>query len=217
MQAVIRICKGEAESLYFAIRSVTSGVSRRAPAAPSESNPSLVDANVLVVDDDPLVRRLFIDVMEDEGYAVRGACNGREAIEECERQLPDLLLLDLMMPVLDGYAVLEEIDLRGMASFPVVLVTGNANITSGLSDRISDTLRKPVDLDDLCQAATHALDIGRQRGIRPACTLTSASGSGTHAPRRERARAPYVAGFAVLLPPPVTRCGRSCGSARQTN
>lgn len=116
-------------------------------------------ADVLVVDDDQLVRSLFTDVMRDEGYAPREACNGREALEECERQLPDLLLLDLRMPVLDGYEVLRELDLRGWPPFPVILVTGNAIIASGLSARITASLRKPVDLDDLCEAAIRALGL----------------------------------------------------------
>lgn len=117
----------------------------------------MVHPNVLVVDDDPSIRRLFIDIMEDEGYVTRGACDGREALAELDRELPDLLLLDLRMPVLDGFDVLRELDLRGLPSFPVIVITGNAIVTSGLSARITDTLRKPVDLEDLCLAATRAL------------------------------------------------------------
>lgn len=113
--------------------------------------------DVLVVEDDPSVRKLFMDLMEDEGYSARGACNGWEALEECERQLPDLVLLDLRMPELDGYSMLKEIDRRGWPPFPVVVVSGNATIANGLGSRVTDALQKPVDLDVLCQAAMRAL------------------------------------------------------------
>lgn len=51
----------------------------------------------------------------------------------------------------------EEIDLRGLPAFPVLLVTGNANIPSDDSARVTEVLRKPVDLDDLCRAVTRAV------------------------------------------------------------
>ncbi len=119
----------------------------------------MASTSVLIVDDEDLIRRLVMNVMEDEGYVVRGARNGREAIDECARHLPDLVLLDLRMPVLDGYSALAEMDRLGLPGFPVIVVTGNANFSCDFSARVTDVLRKPFDLDHLCRAVRHALGV----------------------------------------------------------
>lgn len=114
--------------------------------------------DVLVVDDDELVRRLLIDLMRDEGYTARGASNGRDALEECERRLPELLLLDLAMPVLDGYEVLRELDQGDWPRFPIIVVSGNSDVSRSLSPRVAAVLRKPVDLVPLCREVKFALE-----------------------------------------------------------
>src|SRR5436190_5778708 len=63
---------------------------------------------VLVVDDEPDVRNTVAMILEDEGYRVVTARDGREALNKVRSQLPDAILLDLMMPVLDGAGFLRE-------------------------------------------------------------------------------------------------------------
>jgi CheY-like chemotaxis protein len=67
---------------------------------------------VLVVDDDATIRESVTALLEDEGYLVAQAANGLEALECLERQLPKVVLLDLRMPVMDGWEFVEELRTR---------------------------------------------------------------------------------------------------------
>jgi threonine synthase len=80
---------------------------------------------VLVVDDTPDARRLILRILQSQGeYTIFEANNGREAIELAKRELPDLLILDLMMPEMDGFAVLDALKSDPQtAPIPVVVVT----------------------------------------------------------------------------------------------
>lgn len=79
---------------------------------------------VLVADDDPVVVDLVRQLLEEDGFSVRSAVNGQEALDEIARQRPDVLLLDLMMPVMDGFETLQRLrqnpDTRDL---PVVVIT----------------------------------------------------------------------------------------------
>jgi len=87
---------------------------------------------ILVVDDDASLRDITRKVLEQAGYIVSTANDGREGLELMERELPSLLILDLEMPVLDGAATLKQIR-ETWGSVPVIVHTGQA--TSGLMDR----------------------------------------------------------------------------------
>lgn len=81
-------------------------------------------ARVLVVDDDPAVRKLVGDMLRAEGAEVTEAGGGREAVEYLAREAPDLIVLDLMMPDTDGFAVVESVRARpGMEAVPILVVT----------------------------------------------------------------------------------------------
>jgi two-component system cell cycle response regulator DivK len=82
---------------------------------------------ILIAEDNAVNRELLRELLEGRGYSVDEACNGKEALEKLAQSLPDLLLLDLGMPVLDGFATLAKIreDPR-MASLPVLAVTAYA-------------------------------------------------------------------------------------------
>jgi CheY-like chemotaxis protein len=101
---------------------------------------------ILVIDDEPDVRDGLAEALRSEGYAVRTAGNGEEALRELRGGLVGLILLDLMMPVMDGWQFrqAQKRDPR-LASIPVVVVTA-----SGADFRDADAvLRKPFDLADL--------------------------------------------------------------------
>ena len=83
-------------------------------------------APVLVVDDDAAIRSAVRDVLESAGIAVETATNGADALEKVSRQRPRLVLLDMRMPVLDGWGFACALRERGLA-LPVVVMTAAAD------------------------------------------------------------------------------------------
>jgi CheY-like chemotaxis protein len=83
-------------------------------------------APVLVVDDDAAIRSAVRDVLESAGIAVETATNGADALEKVSRQRPRLVLLDMRMPVLDGWGFASALRERGLA-LPVVVMTAAAD------------------------------------------------------------------------------------------
>lgn len=108
--------------------------------------------DVLVVDDDPGIRQMLIDLLGAEGYQVAGARNGSEALRHLrEHQGSFLLLLDLMMPEMDGYAVLQALhrDPDTRARCRVVMMSASERLAQGGMDGADGALPKPFDLMDL--------------------------------------------------------------------
>jgi CheY-like chemotaxis protein len=82
-------------------------------------------ARILVVDDETIVRQLFAKVLQNAGHDVALAANGREALSHMETRRPDLVLLDLVMPVMDGMAFLRVLRRRPeWKDVPVIVVSG---------------------------------------------------------------------------------------------
>jgi CheY-like chemotaxis protein len=82
---------------------------------------------VLVAEDNAVNRELLRELLEARGYAVSEACDGQEALRMIEQTHPDILLLDIGMPVLDGFAVIRKIrENPGLATLPVLAVTAYA-------------------------------------------------------------------------------------------
>ena len=81
---------------------------------------------VLVVDDDAAIREAVRDVLESEGIAVETAANGADALEQVGRHRPRLVLLDMRMPVLDGWGFASALRDRGL-TLPVVVMTAAAD------------------------------------------------------------------------------------------
>jgi CheY-like chemotaxis protein len=100
--------------------SVMARQAREWPVAPVRATA----ARVLVVDDDRDIRELLVELLGGEGYLVSSAADGRQALLEAHAHRPDVILLDLMMPVMDGWqfraAQLEDPDL---AEVPVVVIS----------------------------------------------------------------------------------------------
>jgi len=110
---------------------------------------------ILVVDDDELLRASIADVLEDEGYVVRRAANGAQALTELgATDAPSMILLDLRMPVMDGYEFrVRQLEDARIAQIPVVALTADASVdanTRGLHFALA--LKKPLRLDDLLNA-----------------------------------------------------------------
>jgi CheY-like chemotaxis protein len=83
---------------------------------------------ILVVDDDQLMHRLFQHHFERAGYQMISAMTGREAIDMAARELPQLIVMDIMMPDMDGLAALRELKkCDATKSIPVIMITANAS------------------------------------------------------------------------------------------
>ncbi|MCW2725674.1 MAG: two-component system response regulator [Frankiales bacterium] len=84
-------------------------------------------SKILVIDDDPAVRRLVQDVLELEGFEVATAADGFAGLRQIEVDRPDCVVLDVMMPGLDGHEVLDRIRRGGGSHLPVVMLTAAAD------------------------------------------------------------------------------------------
>jgi CheY-like chemotaxis protein len=110
-------------------------------------------AKVLIVDDEPFNVDVLQQELEDLDYQIITASNGQEALDKIRSQQPDLVLLDLMMPVLDGFAVLSEIkadnDLRNIPVIIVSAANDSKSVVKGIKQGADDYITKPVDADHL--------------------------------------------------------------------
>ena len=105
--------------------------------------------HILVVDDDPAIRNVVADILEMSNYAVRMATNGLEALNEIRKFPPAVVLLDLMMPVMDGWEFLRR--LRDEPVSVPVAVMSAARDAGAVSDELGAQafLPKPFELDDV--------------------------------------------------------------------
>ena len=115
-------------------------------------------STILVLDDDPAVRRLLEVLLRSHGYEVVAAADVQSALAQCRLQLPDLMIVDLMLPIEDGEKFLREFHRRWrQANVPVGLLsasTARARIAEELA--VAATLGKPFFSADLVElVATH--------------------------------------------------------------
>jgi CheY-like chemotaxis protein len=110
---------------------------------------------VLVAEDNPTNRELLRELLEIRGYAVVEACNGQEALAMVEQSPPDILLLDIGMPLLDGFAVVRKLrESPRLVSLPVVAVTAYAmqgDREKMMNSGFDGYLSKPVNSSSLAQ------------------------------------------------------------------
>jgi DNA-binding response OmpR family regulator len=111
---------------------------------------------ILVIEDEPQMRKNILTILEMEGFEGLGAENGRLGLEMIRAHLPHLILCDVMMPELDGYAVLKELRADpAIAEIPFLFLTAKgerADFRAGMNLGADDYLTKPVVLDDLLSA-----------------------------------------------------------------
>ena len=108
------------------------------------------ERSILVVDDDPDMRALVAELLGRAGHDVRQAENGREGLRELFRRAPDLIVLDVSMPELDGWATLERI--REVSDVPVLMLTaqsGELEKVRGLRGGADDYVGKPFGRQEL--------------------------------------------------------------------
>jgi urea transport system substrate-binding protein len=105
--------------------------------------------DILIIDDDPAILATVAEILHDEGYNVRAAGNGMEGLAALEQQLPALILLDMRMPVLDGWGFVRALRERGL-QVPFVVLTA-AQDARRWAQEVGATgfLAKPFDLAEL--------------------------------------------------------------------
>lgn len=114
------------------------------------------DVRVLVIDDEPDIRATVSAMLEIEGYDVDEAANGADALHAIEARPPDLILLDMRMPVLDGWGFASELRRRGHRT-PIVVMTAARDAAHWAAEVAAAAfVAKPFGLDDLITAVERA-------------------------------------------------------------
>jgi two-component system response regulator MprA len=116
--------------------------------------------DILVVDDDPIIVEMLSDLLAFEGYAVRGAGNGLEAMETILADRPALVLLDLQMPYMSGAELLDALSRSVFADLPVIIITASPLEAQRVAlDTNVACMTKPLDLDALLAGIAAALRV----------------------------------------------------------
>ncbi|MFH0785789.1 MAG: response regulator [Pseudomonadota bacterium] len=196
-------------------------VVRTVPTPRVSSAPSISAGKktILVVEDSPTSRKVISMLLERKGYAILQAVNGTEALQRCEETIPDLVLLDVMLPDMSGYEVLSRLrQSQRFAEMPVVMLTGKSKPSDrqkGLFHGSNEYLTKPFDPAKLLAVLEKYLDQPNaiqavaapavERKVEPATQVITKPASASVAPAKavavksETAR-PAVAPPAVTIP-----------------
>ena len=111
---------------------------------------------ILLVEDDPAIRRLLVELLAEEGYDVHTAGDGQAGVHAARAFRPDLILMDLMLPVLDGMEATRQLKADpATRDIPVIAISAGPNLRIHASDLPADgVVAKPFDLDTLLAAIT---------------------------------------------------------------
>jgi CheY-like chemotaxis protein len=127
--------------------------------------PAIIDRvtkKILITDDDPIIIELLQVNLELEGYDVLKASNGREAVEKALAEQPDLILLDIMMPKMDGWAAHAELQKSpSTAGVPVIFLTARAqqaDLKKGYEAGVAAYITKPFEPVELLNLIAEILD-----------------------------------------------------------
>ncbi|SDG52655.1 response regulator [Pelagibacterium luteolum] len=136
-----------------------------AELAPQAGNDAPV---ILVVDDEPINIQVLRNVLAPQGYIVRAAENGMDALASVEQHKPDLIVLDVMMPQMGGLEVAKRLrDRHGLLDLPIIMVTARSrtrDVIAGFEHGANDYVVKPFVKDELLARIATLLEAGRARG-----------------------------------------------------
>ena len=114
---------------------------------------------ILLVDDETLVLDIACKKLQNNGYTVLTATNGVEALKVLEKHKPELIVLDIQMPIMNGYSFLMEIEKRGLMDIPLIILTAfDAMEPIFKRHGIKAYLMKPLKLDELAKKVDEALN-----------------------------------------------------------
>lgn len=171
--------------------------------------------SILIVDDDAAVRDSIGAVLADEGFRVRFAGDGSEALECADEERPDLVLLDVWLPGMDGIQVLEKLR-AGHEGLPVIVISGHGNIETAVrATKLGAVgfIEKPFTIDGLLEAVSDALQ--RTRPAKPGAAAAAALAGAGHS----RVTSSIVAGRVVrqrTVARPVVGAGLGLHSGART-
>ena len=120
----------------------------------------MTEPAVLIIDDEEGIRESLSGIFEDEGYTVFTASSGEEALKVLKEQSPDLIMLDVWLPGIDGIQTLKEIK-NMKPDLPVIIISGHGNIELAVKATKTgayDFLEKPLSLERVLLAAKRALE-----------------------------------------------------------
>ncbi|EHJ92766.1 EAL domain-containing response regulator [Vreelandella boliviensis] len=132
---------------------------------------SLAEKHLLIVDDSTINIELMFDLLDEYGFEnIHGINDPREVLPHCQRQLPDLLLLDIRMPHLDGYAVIEQLSTYFAEQMPPIIVLtaqiDDATRQRALAMGVRDFITKPFKQDEVLQRIRNTLNIEHRYQVR---------------------------------------------------
>ena len=134
------------------------------PEQPDQLSTPVKPALVLIVEDDVMARRLMCKALKRYGFRIAEAGNGQEALAVYDQRQPDIVLLDIEMPVMDGYTTCRELRMRANAQqLPVLMVSGNsdrASVNRAYDEGANDFITKPVSLAKLGETLEKWLHTG---------------------------------------------------------
>ena len=133
----------------------------RADDAEESFSNSNTDSIIQIIDDDKIIRSMLTKVLQKSGYQVLTSENGKDGLAQYQKQKPDLVLLDVLMPEMDGYEVCLELrKLEGNHVLPVLMLTGLDDVVSvskAFSAGATDFVTKPINLALLRERVKYAL------------------------------------------------------------
>lgn len=113
---------------------------------------------VMIVEDEPAIRGLLSMTLEQEDYRVETAADGREALEKVRYRPPDAMLVDLVMPVMDGWSLIDTLDADGgVGEIPVVALSATDRYVGVGEHGVYAFLSKPFDVDTLLTVLSDAI------------------------------------------------------------
>jgi two-component system, NtrC family, nitrogen regulation response regulator NtrX len=158
-------------------------------------------AQILVVDDEVGIRELLSEILSDEGHSVQVAENATAARSLRARSRPDLVLLDIWMPDVDGITLLKEWATEGQLNMPVIMMSGHGTIDTAVeATRIGamDFLEKPIALQKLLATVKRVLRAGESRAVSP-LSIANIGRSALLTELKRRLAQISTAGTAVLM------------------
>jgi len=117
--------------------------------------PEINSSLILLVDDSEVSNFLMQSILEERGYSILSVSNGKDAIDLLKQQHPDLIILDIMMPEMNGFGVLESVKkFEATAKIPVIILTARNNLKDqekAFSMGAADYVIKPIDIEDVLE------------------------------------------------------------------
>ncbi len=159
--------------------------------------------NLLVVDDEPQILQAVSGILQDEGFEVITAPDGETALNLAAAEPPDLVLLDITLPGLDGLEVLSELK-RQQPALPVIMISAYGSVENAVkATRLGayDFIEKPPNADKILLSVRNGLELARLAEENRRLRQQSRPGSGDH--RQERRHRPAPGQARAWSPPPT--------------